>query len=264
MLMSILASIAAYKREEILAAKALEPLNELTARLYDADPPRRFRDALLKAQAEGRYGLIAEIKKASPSKGLIRPDFDPFELARAYESGGASCLSVLTDSPSFQGNPIYLTQARSATALPALRKDFLLEPYQVVQSRVLGADCILVIMALVDDEEAYALSSEAARWGMDVLVEVHNEIELERALTLKPAIIGINNRDLNSFVTDLDVTLRLAKNVPKDILIVAESGLSTPADLRRLASAGVTSFLIGESLMRQKDVFKATRELLAP
>lgn len=262
--MSILARIAAYKREEISAAKAAEPLNHLIDRLRDVDPPRGFRNALLKARAEGRYGLIAEIKKASPSKGLIRADFNPLELARAYESGGASCLSVLTDSPSFQGSPIYLTQARSATTLPALRKDFLLEPYQVVQSRALGADCILVIMALVDDDEAHALSSEAMRWEMDVLVEIHNEIELERALTLKPAMIGINNRDLNSFVTDLGVTLRLAKVIPKDILIVAESGLSTPNDLRRLASAGVNCFLIGESLMRQEDVVKATRELLAP
>jgi indole-3-glycerol phosphate synthase len=263
MLMSILSRIAAYKRKEISVAKALQPFNELVSRLHDVDPPRGFQNALLKAKAEGRYGLIAEIKRASPSKGLIRPDFDPPALARAYEDGGASCLSVLTDFPSFQGDPLYLTQARSVTTLPALRKDFLLDPYQVAQSRLLGADCILVIMAMINDNEAYTLISEANRWGMDALVEVHNEVELERALKLNPTIIGINNRDLNSFVTDIAVSVRLARNVPDGILIVAESGLSTPSDLQHLASFGIMCFLIGESLMRQNDVMKATQELLA-
>ncbi len=261
--MSILSRIAAYKREEISAAKALEPLSELVSRLQDIDPPRGFQSALLRAKAEGRYGLIAEIKKASPSKGLIRPDFDPPTLARAYEAGGASCLSILTDFPSFQGEPRYLTEARSVTAIPALRKDFLLEPYQVVQSRLLGADCILVIMAMIDDGEAFALISEANRWGMDALIEVHDEVELERALKLNPTMIGINNRDLNSFVTDITVSIRLAGSIPDGILIVSESGLSNSSDLQHLASFGVTCFLIGESLMRQEDVLKATQELLA-
>jgi indole-3-glycerol phosphate synthase len=261
--MSILSRIAAYKREEIAAAKALQPFNELASRLKDVDPPRGFQSALLKARAEGRYGLIAEIKKASPSKGLIRSDFDPPALARAYEAGGASCLSVLTDTPSFQGDLRYLAQARSVTTLPALRKDFLLEPYQVAQSRFLGADCILVIMAIVNDSEAYALISESTRWGMDVLIEVHNEKELNRALQLNPKMIGINNRDLNTFVTDIGISARLSRFIPDGILVVAESGLSTSVDLQHLASYGITCFLIGESLMRHNDVTKATQELLA-
>jgi indole-3-glycerol phosphate synthase len=261
--MSILSRIAAYKRDEIAAAKALLPFNELVSRLKDVAPPRGFQNALLKARAEGRYGLIAEIKKASPSKGLIRSDFDPPTLARAYEAGGASCLSVLTDSPSFQGDLRYLAQARSVTTLPALRKDFLLEPYQVAQSRFLGADCILVIMAMVDDSDADALISESTRWGMDALLEVHNEKELYRALKLNPKMIGINNRDLNSFVTDIEISARLSRFIPDGILVVAESGLSTSVDLQHLASYGITCFLIGESLMRHNDVTKATQELLA-
>ena len=261
--MTILDDIAKYKREEIAQAKARLPQLGLEETAKAMDAPRGFRDALLKAKKEGRYGLIAEIKKASPSTGLIRADFDPPLLARAYEEGGAACLSILTDAPSFQGAPDYLRQARMASRLPCLRKDFLFDPYQVVEARAWGADCILVIMAAVTDEEARALSDEARRWKMDVLTEVHNRAELDRALALGANMIGINNRDLRTFITDILVTIELAPRIPADVLVVAESGLSDRDDLQRLAEVGVSTFLIGESLMRQPDVTAATRALLS-
>jgi indole-3-glycerol phosphate synthase len=258
----ILTSIKAYKLQEIAAAKAARPAAEIAARARDAASVRPFAAALRAAQTQG-YGLIAEIKKASPSKGLIRADFDPPALARAYATGGAACLSVLTDGPSFQGAPAYLTAAREACALPVLRKDFFYDPYQVAEARARGADCILIILASVADSLARELADAAADWGMDALWETHDEAEMARAVALGARFVGVNNRDLRSFVTDLDTTARLAPLAPPGALLVGESGLSSPADLARLATAGVRSFLIGESLMRASDVAAATRALMA-
>jgi len=260
--MTILNDIASYKRDEVAAAKLRLPHPAVEKLAGAMDVPRGFLDALERARTAQRVGLIAEIKKASPSKGLIRGDFDPASLAQSYEKGGATCLSVLTDTPSFQGAPLHLGQARTATKLPVLRKDFMLDPYQVTEARAWGADCILIIMALVDDCTADALYTAASGWKMDALFEVHDEIELDRAVALKARIIGINNRDLNTFVTDIGVTLRLAPKVPTGTLIVAESGLSASDELNRLADVGVTTFLIGESLMRQADVAAATARLI--
>ena len=260
--MTILDDIAAYKRDEVAVAKSLVSPAEIEARARSAESPRGFVAALKKAHDEKRFGLIAEIKKASPSKGLIRADFDSVALARAYERGGATCLSILTDAPSFQGALENLRQARSAANLPVLRKDFMLDTYQIVESRAWGADCILIILAMVEDAVARDLFAAALRWKMDALVEVHDRVELERALALGAKMIGINNRDLKTFVTDLDVTLSLASHVPAGVLVVAESGLSTPDDLQRLATVGVQSFLIGESLMREADVATATSRLI--
>ena len=259
--MTILDDIAAYKREEIAQTKARNSLAELQRRAREAEAPRGFRRSLMTKRELGEVGLIAEIKKASPSKGVIREDFDVSAIARAYRDGGAACLSVLTDGPSFQGRPDYLGTARAESGLSVLCKDFMLDPYQVTEARVWGADCILIILAMVDDSTAHALMSAAAELGMDSLVEVHDERELDRALALEADMIGINNRDLRTFETDLATTLTQAPTIPDDVLVVAESGLSSPADLLRLAEAGVTTFLIGESLMRADDIAAATRAL---
>jgi indole-3-glycerol phosphate synthase len=258
----ILAKIAAYKLEEVVDRKRRRTLAALESAARNASSPRGFRQALVNGHAPGKLSLIAEIKKASPSKGLIRADFGPPALARNYEAGGAACLSVLTDGPSFQGADAYLIDARAAVSLPCIRKDFLVDPWQVAESRALGADAILVILAMIDDVLAAELMSEAKRLGMDALVEVHDEAEMARAGALGSDLVGINNRDLKSFVVDLAVTERLAAQAPKDALLVTESGIFTHDDVVRMEAAGATAMLVGESLMRQADVKAATKVLV--
>ena len=258
----VLDKICADKREHIAACKTEIPLDNMKSRASDGPPPRGFEAALVQASTNGSYGLIAELKKASPSKGLIRKNFAPSAIARAYETGGATCLSVLTDTPYFQGKNDYLTAARMATNLPILRKDFMIDPYQIYEARAIGGDCILLIMAALEDSIALELEGLAVELGMDVLVEVHNNEELDRALALESGLIGINNRNLKTLEVDLETTRILAQAVPKDRTIVGESGLRSPVDLARCAKKGVRCFLIGESLMRQDDITTATRAIL--
>ncbi len=258
----VLAGIAAYKRIDVAARKTAAPQDAVEALARQASAPRGFRAALDRRAAPGRPALIAEIKKASPSKGLIRADFDPPAIARAYERGGAACLSVLTDGPSFQGDDAFLAAARDATALPCLRKDFLVDPWQVAESRALGADCILIILAMIDDALAADLLAEARRFGMDALIETHDEAEMARACALGGDLVGINNRSLRTFEVDLAVTERLAQFSPPGALLVAESGIFTPDDVQQVADAHAQGVLVGESLMRQADVEAATRTLM--
>jgi indole-3-glycerol phosphate synthase len=258
----ILADIRKYKQQEINAARARRSLQATEEAARAAPPVRGFADALREKIARGQFALIGEIKRASPSRGLIREDFDVVTLARAYEAGGAACLSVLTDAPSFGGAPEHLTAARAATRLPALRKDFMLDRYQVPEARALGADCILIIMAAVDDVTASTLCAYAKVWGMDAIAEVHDAAELDRALKLDCRLVGINNRDLKTFLTTLETTESLAPRVPRDRIVIAESGITGPSDIGRLARLGVNAFLVGESLLRQPDVAAATRALI--
>ena len=260
----ILAQICDKKRLHIAQSKTLLSINDLELLAKRATAPRGFISALRKRVEAGQYGLIAEIKKASPSKGLIRADFDPNSIAKAYELGGATCLSVLTDTPYFQGNDAFLGEARNAVSLPALRKDFMLDPYQVIEARALGADCILLIMAALSDEHAKELEETAIALGMDVLIEVHNRDELDHALKLKSQLIGINNRNLKNMHVDIAMTENLVGHIPHDRILVSESGLYVAADLARMSKSGVNCFLVGESLMRQNDVTQAVKNLLTP
>jgi len=259
----ILAKIEAYKREEVAAAKRVRSFAAIESAARSAPSPRGFLRAIEREIASGHLALIAEIKKASPSKGLIRPNFDPEKLAQAYAAGGATCLSVLTDGPSFQGKPEYLALARAATVLPVLRKDFMYDTYQVAEARAWAADCILIILASVDDALARDLEQSAQSFGMDALLEIHNERELERAMRLRSRLIGINNRDLTTFETSLATSDRLAAKIPADRIVVSESGIFSPKDIEYLVGLRISAFLVGESLMRESDVEAATRALIA-
>ena len=260
----VLAEICQVKRELVQKRRNETPITELFVKAREASQPRGFINALKSSLDKGRYGLIAELKRASPSKGLIREDFDPLSLAQSYERGGASCISVLTDEPYFQGKDQYLIEARNSVSIPTLRKDFMVDPYQIVESRALGADCILLIMAALSDGQAYELEAAAVEQGMDVLIEVHNAQELERALNLDSSLIGINNRNLKTLSVDIATSEELLTGFPEDRIAVSESGLNNPDDLARMSRAGANCFLVGESLMRQDDVELATRTLLAP